>query len=164
MTRRCDSSQPAATPLPCEATKPQGKCYSGKPETKNGRREKGTEHSSEWQDRQARQLSLPQISEGNGAREKGRREVCRKIQKKTKCESAGVEGERVEHLATRRSGPVVTPGPPARSAGRYSRESTEESRLSSKKTTPSPLPLRAQFEQFLVMLRQRATRPRREKL
>ena len=41
MTRRCDSSQPTPTPLPCEATKPHGMCYSKKPQTKNGRRKKG---------------------------------------------------------------------------------------------------------------------------
>ena len=47
-----------------------------KQRTEDGK--KGTEHSSEWRYRQARELSLPQISEGNGGREKGKRELCRK--------------------------------------------------------------------------------------
>ena len=67
--------------------------------TETGKR--GTEHSSEWRDRQARELSLPQISEGNGARENGKRVLCRTIETKTKCESAGVEGERVKDLASK---------------------------------------------------------------
>ena len=62
---------------------------------------KGTEHSSEWRDRQARELSLSQISEGNGAREKGKRKLCRKIETKTECESAGVVGGRVKNLASK---------------------------------------------------------------
>ena len=62
--------------------------------------EKGTEHSSEWRDRQARELSLPQTSEGNGGREKGKRELCRKIEAITKFESAGVEGRRIKNLAS----------------------------------------------------------------
>ena len=41
MTRRCGSSKPTATPLPCETTKPEEKYESRKPQTKNGRREKG---------------------------------------------------------------------------------------------------------------------------
>ena len=62
---------------------------------------KGTEHSSEWRDRQARELSLPQIIEGNGGREEGKRELRRKIETKTKGESAGVEGGRVKNLASK---------------------------------------------------------------
>ena len=34
--------------LPCESTNPQQKFFSTNPQTKNGRREKDTEHSSEW--------------------------------------------------------------------------------------------------------------------
>ena len=91
----------STTPLPCKATKPKGKCYSRKTRTKNKRREKGTEHFSEGRDRQARGLSLLQISEGTGAREKGKRELCRKIETITKCESAGVEGGRIKTLASK---------------------------------------------------------------
>ena len=61
---------------------------------------KGTDDSREWRDRQVREQSLPQISEGNGGREKGKREPFRKIERKTKCESAGVEGGRVKNLAS----------------------------------------------------------------
>ena len=39
---------------------------------------------------------------------------------------------------TRRNGPVVTPRPPARSAGHYSRENTEDSRLSSSSNNSEP--------------------------
>ena len=38
----------------------------------------------------AGELSLPQICAGNGGRGKGKRELCRKIETVTKCESAGV--------------------------------------------------------------------------
>ena len=62
---------------------------------------KGTDDSSEWRDRQARELSLAQISEGNGGREEGKRELFRKIERKTKRESAGVEGGRVKNLASK---------------------------------------------------------------
>ena len=41
---------------------------------------------------------------------------------------------------TLRNGPVVTPRPPARSAGCYSREDTEESRLSSSSNSEPPAP------------------------
>ena len=41
MTRRCGSLNPITTPLPCEATKPQKKRLSRKPQTKNVRREMG---------------------------------------------------------------------------------------------------------------------------
>ena len=40
--------------------------------------------------------------------------------------------------STLRNGPVVTPRPPDRSAGRYSREDTEESRLSSSSISSEP--------------------------
>ena len=53
-----------------------------------------------------------------------------------------------EEDPTLRDGPFVTPRPPARSAGRYSRKFTEESRLSSSRNSSEPLPLRAQLEQF----------------
>ena len=47
-------------------------------------------------------LSVPQISEGNGGREKGKRgELCRNIEATTKCESAGVEGGRVKQHASK---------------------------------------------------------------
>ena len=45
--------------------------------------------------------------------------------------------EQVEE-PTLRGGPVVTPRPPARSAGRYSRKSTEESFLSSRRSSLEP--------------------------
>ena len=84
MTRRCGSSQPTPRPLPCEATKPHGNdtTENHKRRTEDGKN--GTEHSSEWQDRQAQELSLLQLSEGKGVREKGKRELCRKIERKTK--------------------------------------------------------------------------------
>ena len=41
MNRKCDSSQPTLTSLPCEAKKAQVKCHSKKPQTKSGRRAKG---------------------------------------------------------------------------------------------------------------------------
>ena len=62
-----------------------------------------------------------------------------------------------------RDGPVVTPRSPALSAGRYSRKFTEESRLSSSRSSSEPLSLRAHLEQFLAIIRQRAKMPRREK-
>ena len=40
--------------------------------------------------------------------------------------------------STLHKGPVVTPRPPARSAGRYSREDTEKSRLSSSSNSSEP--------------------------
>ena len=43
-----------------------------------------------------------------------------------------------ERDPTLRNGPVVTPRPPARSAGRYFRGSTEESRLSSNRNSSEP--------------------------
>ena len=49
--------------------------------------------------------------------------------------SAPVAQDRDSRL---RNGPVVTPRPPARSAGRYSREDTEESRLSSTSNSSEP--------------------------
>ena len=101
MTRRCGSSQPTPRPLPCEATKPHGNdtTENHKRRTEDGKN--GTEHSSEWQDRQAQELSLLQLSEGKGVREKGKRELCRKIEIKTQCESAGFEGGRVKDLASK---------------------------------------------------------------
>ena len=42
--------------------------------------------------------------------------------------------------STLRHGPVVTPRPPARPAGRYSRKSTEESHLSSSRSSLEPPP------------------------
>ena len=60
------------------------KLQSRKPQAKDGRRETYTEHSSEWRDRQARELSLPQIREGNEAREKGKRKLRRKNRNKNK--------------------------------------------------------------------------------
>ena len=53
-----------------------------------------------------------------------------------------------EEDQTLRDGPVVTPRPPARSAGRYSRNITEESRLSLDRNSSEPLPLGVQLEQF----------------
>ena len=44
--------------------------------------------------------AIPQISEGNGGREKGNRKLGRKIETTTKCERAGVEGGRVKNLAS----------------------------------------------------------------
>ena len=43
-----------------------------------------------------------------------------------------------EEEPTLRDGPVVMPRPPARSAGRYSRKSTEESHLSSSRSSLEP--------------------------
>ena len=45
---------------------------------------------------------FPQISEGNGEREEGKRKLCRKNRKKNNCENAGVEdGRRVKDLASK---------------------------------------------------------------
>ena len=44
---------------------------------------------------------FPHISEGKGAGEKGKLELCRKIETKTKCESAGVKGGRIKDLASK---------------------------------------------------------------
>ena len=53
---------------------------------------------------------FPHISEGKGAGEKGKLELCRKIETKTKCESAGVKGGRVKNLASKTpSGPKNEP-------------------------------------------------------
>ena len=51
--------------------------------------------------------------------------------------AASLPVEQVEE-PTLRDGPVVTPRPPARSAGRYSRKSTEESHLSSSGSSLEP--------------------------
>ena len=64
---------------------------------------------------------------------------------------------------TLRNGPVVTPRPPARLAGRYCREDTEESRLLSTSNRSGPPVLSgAERGQFLAILRQSASRPRRD--
>ena len=63
-------------------------------------------------------------------------------------QAASLPVEQVEE-PTLRDGPVVTPRPPARSAGRYSRRSTEKSHLSSSRSSVEPLPLWAQLEQLL---------------
>ena len=52
-------------------------------------------------------------------------------------QAASLPVEQVEE-PTLRDGPVVTPRPPARSAGRYSRKSTEESHLSSTRSSLEP--------------------------
>ena len=101
MTRRCGSSQPIPTPLRCEATKPQGKCYSRKPPTKNGRDEKLYRTLQLMAVSTCARAVPPQISEENGGREKRKRALCKKIETKTKCESAGVEGGRAKNLASK---------------------------------------------------------------
>ena len=71
MTQRCGSSQPTPTPLPRESTKPQEKCCSKKTQTKNGRREKRYRTLQRMAGSTgARAITSPQISEGNGTREK----------------------------------------------------------------------------------------------
>ena len=96
---------------------------------------------------------------------------------KTLAESAGPSSSRTltyvhqaesvpveqEEKPTLRDGPVVTPRPPARSAGPYSRKSTEESHLSSRRSRLEPLPLRAQLEQLLAIFRRRTKVIRGEK-
>ena len=64
---------------------------------------------------------------------------------------------------TLRDAPVVTPWPPARSAGRYSRRSTEESHLSSRRSSLEPPVHRAQLGQLLAIVRHREKGIRREK-
>ena len=59
-----------------------------------------------------------------------------------------------------RDGPVVTPRLPAPSAGRYPRKFTEESRLSSSRSTSEPPAPREQSTQFLANFHQRAKRTR----
>ena len=100
MTRKCGSSQPTPhlNPATLRSLRENATAENLKRRAKDGK--KGTEHSSERWDRRARELSLPQISEGNGGREKVKRELCRKIETITKCESAGVEGGRVKNLAS----------------------------------------------------------------
>ena len=77
-------------------------------------------------------------------------------------QAASLPVEQVEE-PTLRDGPVVTPRPPARSAGPYSRKSTEESHLSSRRSRLEPLPLRAQLEQLLAIFRRRTKVIRGEK-
>ena len=101
MIRRCGSSQPTPTPLPCEATNHQGNAKAENLKQRTEDAKKGIEHPGEWRNRQARELSLPQINEENGSREKGKRELCRKLETITKCESAGVGGGRVKNLASK---------------------------------------------------------------
>ena len=101
MTRRCGSSQPTPTRLPCGATKSQQKCYSRKPRKKNEIRKNVAEHTSEWQDPQAPDLSLLQISDLNRAKKWENGNNAKKWKSKTKCESDGVEGGRVKNLSSK---------------------------------------------------------------
>ena len=55
--------------------------------------------------------------------------------------------EQVEE-PTLRNGPVVTTRPPARSAGRYSRKSTEQSHLSSSRSSLEPCPFGRSWSSF----------------
>ena len=65
---------------------------------------------------------------------------------------------------TLRNGPVVTPRPPARSAGRYSREGTEELRLLSRRNSSEPPAPSGAARAVPCDLCQIATRPRRDHL
>ena len=76
-------------------------------------------------------------------------------------QAASLPVEQLEE-PTLRDGPVVTPRPPTRSAGRYSRRSTEKLPLSSSRRSIEPLPLRAQLTQLLAVFCQIATGTRRE--
>ena len=77
-------------------------------------------------------------------------------------QAASLPVEQVEE-STLRDGLVVTPRPPARSAGRYSRKSTEESYLSSSRSSfELPAPSGA-VEQLHAIFPQRAKGTRREK-
>ena len=62
---------------------------------------KSIEHSSEWRDRHARELSLPQICKGNGAaRENGKRDG-----EKTNKQNARALGSKAEESITSRAKP-----------------------------------------------------------
>ena len=77
-------------------------------------------------------------------------------------QAASIPVEQVEE-STLCDGLVVTPWPLPRSAGRYSSKSTEESHLSSRRSSLElPAPSGA-VEQLLAIFRQRATGARREK-
>ena len=54
---------------------------------------KTTEHSSEWRDRQVRDLSLPQISEGNAGIKEGKRQICKTIEAKQNAKALGSKAE-----------------------------------------------------------------------
>ena len=77
-------------------------------------------------------------------------------------QTASVPAEQEEE-PTLCDGPVMTPRPPSRTTGRYSRESTEESHVSSSRSRLEPLPIWAQLEQILAICRQRAKMKRDEK-
>ena len=68
-------------------------------ERKAGKRVKNTPANGGIDRRES--YHFPQISEGNGARENGKWEPFRKIQKQNKCENAGIEGGRVKDLASK---------------------------------------------------------------
>ena len=54
---------------------------------------KGTEHSSEWQDRQVRELSLPQISEETGPEKRENGNYAEKEEKKQNAKALGSKAE-----------------------------------------------------------------------
>ena len=101
MVRRCGSSKPTPTPLPCEATKPQVKML--KQKITNGERKSGSglqKTSANGGIDRCESYHFPQINEGNGTKGniKGRTGLSRV---KNKCENAGVEGGIVENLASK---------------------------------------------------------------
>ena len=88
------------TPLPCEATKPQGICYSRKTsneERKTGKRVHNTPANGGIDRRES--YHFRRLARETGPEKKGKRELCRNIETTAKCLSAGVEGGRVKHLA-----------------------------------------------------------------
>ena len=77
-------------------------------------------------------------------------------------QAASLPVEQVEE-PTLRDGPVVTPRPPARSAGRYTRRSTEESHLSSSGSSLKPPAPSGAVKRLPAVIRQQAMGTRHEK-
>ena len=104
MTRRCGSSKPIPTPLPCEATKPQEKCEGRKAQTKNGRRGKRyrTLHRMAGSTG-ARAITFRRLARETGKEKRENGNYAEKIEKKTTAKTLGSKTE--EESKTSRARP-----------------------------------------------------------
>ena len=104
MTRRCGSSKPSPTPLPCEANilsrRKNAKAETTNEEHKTGKWVQKTPANGGINTLE--RYHFPQISKGNGAREKGRREICTESRNK---KNAKTLGSKAEESKTSRANP-----------------------------------------------------------